>query len=119
MLTIETKELERENENIQKEVKKLRYKNDELEYENSRLKTILFDILKKIKTFFRNILHIGDEHSKNEVVSEIKDYYDNEDFNKDDVYDIAESTSKEDELFEYANIEYDYVREYDDYDLDL
>ena len=60
MLTIETKELERENENIQKEVKKLQYRNDELEYENSRLKTILFDILTKIKTFFRNILHIGD-----------------------------------------------------------
>ena len=50
MLTIETKELERENENIQKEVKKLRYKNDELEYENRKLKTIIFDILKKIKT---------------------------------------------------------------------
>lgn len=117
---IENNEIdEKQSIKIIKEVKKLRYKNDELEYENSRLKTILFDILKKIKTFFRNILHIGDEHSKNEVVSEIKDYYDNDDFTKDDVYDIAESTSKEDELFEYANIEYDYVREYDDYDMEL
>ena len=32
------------------------------------------------------------------------EYYDNKDFNSDDVYDISRSTDKEDELFDYANI---------------
>lgn len=39
------------------------------------------------------------------TTNEIKDYYGNEDFNKDDVYDIAKGTDKEDELFDYADID--------------
>lgn len=36
-------------------------------------------------------------------------YYDNEDFNSNDVYEIAKNTTKEDELFEYADIP-DYLK---------
>lgn len=32
------------------------------------------------------------------------EYYDNKDFNSDDVYDISKGPDKEDELFDYANI---------------
>ena len=35
---------------------------------------------------------------------EIKEYYDNQDFNSNDVYEIAENTTKEDDLFDYADV---------------
>lgn len=37
-------------------------------------------------------------------MSEIKDYYDNNDFDVYDVKDISKGTTKEDELFDYADI---------------
>ena len=45
------------------------------------------------------------------TTNEIKDYYDNNDFDKDDIYDIAINTTKEDELFEYADIDNFYTKE--------
>ena len=57
-----------------------------------------------VKKFFRKILQIGNQESKTLVTSEIKDYYDSRDFDDKDVYNISKWISKEDELFEYANI---------------
>lgn len=52
----------------------------------------------------------------------VKDYYDNNDFNSDDIYDISKGTTKEDELFDYAEIP-DYMKTTekikDDYDRGL
>lgn len=48
---------------------------------------------------------------KEATTNEIKDYYDKEDFDKDDVYDIAIDTEKEEELFDYANIDKFYTKE--------
>lgn len=48
------------------------------------------------------------------TVSEIKEYYDNEDFEQDDIYDITKDTTKEDELFEYTNIDNYYSKSKDD-----
>lgn len=64
-----------------------------------------------IKNFFRHLLQIGNEKTKNAVVEEVKDYYENEDFTKDDVYDIAIDTTKEDELFNYADIDKFYSKD--------
>ena len=48
---------------------------------------------------------------KEATTNEIKDYYDNKDFDKDDVYDIAKETDKEDELFDYADIDNYYFKD--------
>ena len=56
--------------------------------------------------FFRKALQKGTEIIKNLVVDEVKDYFFHERFDDKDVYDISRGTSKEDELFEYANIPY-------------
>lgn len=48
---------------------------------------------------------------KEATTNEIKDYYDKEDFDKDDVYDIAIDTTKEDELFDYAGIDKIYTND--------
>ena len=105
------KYLEKENENIQKEVKYLRIKNQKLEQENNNLVSYIRTILKAIKHFFRELLQIGNDKVKEATTSEIKDYYDNKDFDKDDVYDIAIDTDKEDELFDYADIDKYYSKD--------
>lgn len=113
------KYLEKENINIQKEVKYLKNKNNKLEDEKETLISYINTILKAIKDFFRHLLQIGNEKVKEATTNEIKDYYDNEDFDKDDIYDIAIDTTKEDELFEYADIDKLYSKEnnYDDYEI--
>ena len=104
--------LDKENKKYQREIKSLKTRNSNLIIENNKLRDYINAILKTIKTFFRNLLQIGNEITKENVTSEIKDYYDNNDFNQDDVYDIANNTSKEDELFDYVGINYN-----DDYDI--
>lgn len=98
------KSLEKENENIQKEVKYLKIRNQKLEEENNNLNYYIRTILKAIKSFFRELLHIGCKEVKEATAEQIKEYYDNDDFEQDDIYDIAHNTDKEEELFEYANI---------------
>ena len=49
-------------------------------------------------------LNVNSENIKNATTSEIKDYYDAEEFDSNDVYHIAKGTTKENELFDYANI---------------
>lgn len=46
---------------------------------------------------------MGNEIIKNATINEIKDYYDVKEFDSNDVYHIVEGTTKEDELFDYAN----------------
>lgn len=111
------KYLEKENDNIKKEVKYLKIKNQKLEQENNNLISYIKAILKAIKEFFRKVLQLGNEKTKQATVTEIKDYYDNEDFNKDDIYDIAKDTDKEKELFDYADIDNFYSKD-DDFGLD-
>lgn len=96
--------LEKENKNLQREVKALTTRNQNLTKENNNLKTYLKAILEAIKHFFRELLQIGNEPTKKATTNEIKDYYDNNDFDTNDVYDISKGTTKEDELFDYANV---------------
>ncbi len=71
------------------------------------------------------MLQIGNDKTKDLTTSEIKDYYDNKDFNSNDVYNISKGTTKEDELFDYADIpNYMKSRKYsekekDDYEIGL
>ena len=105
------KYLENENENIKKEVRYLKIKNKELEKENDNLISYMKLILKAIKDFFRQLLQIGNQLAKEATTREIKDYYNNKDFNKKDIYDIAKNTTKENELFDYADIDKFYTKE--------
>lgn len=104
--------LQKENQNIQKEVKILQYKNNQLQKEKDNLISYLKAILGMIKDFFRKLLLTGSEKIKDTTTREIKEYYDNENFTKNDVYDIAKETTKEDELLDY--IDYDYYYDKDD-----
>ena len=106
------KSLEKENQNIKREVKSLKNKNEELEKENRNLQSIIKFIFDKIKMFFRNILLKGNDKSKDLATTEIKEYYDYGDFQQQDIIDIAHGTTKEDELFDYAYVP-DYHRTID------
>ena len=117
------KSLEKENQKYKNEVSRLENENDKLKEENRSLKNYIEAILMAIKKFFRKVLQFGDEDIKEVATSEIKDYYDNDDFDKKDVKDISVATTKQDELFEYADIPDYYkekVRDYgeDEYDKD-
>ena len=91
--------LEKENNNLQREVKALTTRNQNLTRENNNLKSFIKLILEKIKHFFRELLQIGNDMTKDRTANEVKDYYDNE-----NVYDISNKTTKEDELFDYAGV---------------
>ena len=96
--------LEKENKNLQREVKALTTRNHNLTEENNNLKSYIKAILKAIKHFFRELLQIGNEPTKKATTNEIKEYFDNKDFDMYDVKDISNGTTKEDELFDYAGV---------------
>jgi len=96
--------LEKDNQKYKREIKSLKTRNSNLLQENNKLKSYIDIILKVIKKFFRKLIQIGNEPTKEATTTEIKDYFDNNDFNSNDVYDISKGTIKEDELFDYANI---------------
>lgn len=102
------KALEKENNNLQKEIKSLTTRNQNLKKENNNLKLYIESILNTIKKFFRHLLKIGNENIKEATTKEIKNYYDNNDFDTNDVYNISKGTTKEDELFDYSNVPYYY-----------
>lgn len=83
------------------------YVNDK---EKARLNNFLHSILQTIKKFFYRLLKIETEKDKDDVVSEIKEYH------KRDLYDIANNTSKEQEINDYLYTK-DY--EYDDEDIEF
>ncbi len=113
------KYLETENNNIKKEVKYLRNRNYKLEQEKDNLMTYIKAILKAIKEFLRELLMIGNERVKTRTTAEIKEYYSQEDFTKDDVVDISINTDKEDELFDYIGVDRYYEKEEIDIDIEL
>ena len=119
------KSLEKENKKYEKEITALKIKNHNLTEENNILKSYIKSILEMIKQFFRKILQLGNETTKEATTSEIKTYYDNKNFNDKDIIDVSRGTTKEDEIFDYADIpDYYKTRSYknmdkDDYELGL
>ena len=116
------------HQTLEKENKSLKSRVIKLTKENDNIKARQNAILETIKTFFRKLLQIGNEIIKNATTSEIKDYYDAEEFDSNDVYHIAKGTTKENELFDYANIpdyyktrkkQYDSELEKDDFELGM
>lgn len=93
-----------DNKKYEREIKLLKTRNNNLLQENNKLRDYIDIILEVIKKFFRKLLQIGNEVTKKAITTEIKDYYDNNDFSSNDVYDISKGTTKEDELFDYADV---------------
>ena len=108
------KDLENEKRNIQVEVKKLEYQNEKLQAENNRLYNLIHNILQTLKQFFHRLLKIGTEKDKDDVVLGIKEYYTQSLYNNFDLHDIANDTSKEQEINDYL-----YSKDYDDRDIDI
>ena len=108
------KDLENEKRNIQVEVKKLEYQNEKLQAENNRLHNLIHNILQTLKQFFQRLLKIGTEKDKDDVVLGIKEYYTQSLYNNFDLHDIANDTSKEQEINDYL-----YSKDYDDKDIDI
>lgn len=94
--------LEKENKNLEREVKALTTRNQNLTKENNNLKYYLKAVFEAIKHYFRKLLQIGNEPTKEATTTKIKDYYDNNDFDMNDVVRISRGTAKEDELFDYV-----------------
>lgn len=118
--------LEKENQNMQREIKSLKTRNHNLTEENNNLKSYIKAILEAIKHFFRALLQIGNDKTKEATTSEIKDYFDNQDFDMYDVKDISKGTTKEDELFDYADVpsyfktsKKSYEKDKDDFEISL
>ncbi len=103
--TTDYQSIQKENKSLQKEIKSLKTRNHNLVEENKTLKHYIKSILRAIKQFFRELLQIGNDPTKEAVTTEIKQYYCNEDFTRDDVVEIARDTTKEEELFDYVGYE--------------
>lgn len=81
--------LEKDNQKYQREIKSLKTRNSNLLQENNKLRAYINTILEVIKKFFRKLLQIGNE------------------------------STKEDELFDYANVHDYYRTDYDAYEYEI
>ena len=113
------KSLEKENKKYAKEINILEKENKELRQENNSLiyrLNYLFELLKK---FLRKLLQKGNDYTKDETVVIVKDYFDENEFDMNDVVSISRGTTKQDGLFEYVdapNYLKSRVKNYDEYE---
>lgn len=105
------KSLQMTKTKLNKEIESLKDDNKKLEEENKSLKNIISNLLQRIKTFFRDILFYGNQHSKDETESQIIDLYLDDSFDQKDVYQVSRGTEKENDLFAITGIP-DYYKEY-------
>ena len=118
--------LEKENQKYKNEINNLEDENKEIKEENRSLLYRLNELFQLLKKFLRKLLQRGNDYTKNETADVVKDCYDNSEFDMGDVIKISRGTTKQDELFEYADIpdyykervkDYTNENEKDDYDL--
>lgn len=102
--------LEKENQKYKKEVSKLETENKKLKNENRNLIYRLNELFQLLKKFLRKLLQRGNDYTKDETSEVIKNCYDNNGFDMKDVITISRGTTKQDELFDYANAP-DYYKE--------
>ena len=112
------KSLEKENQKYKNEVTKLEKDNEHLERENRSLIARLNYMFQLLKKFLRKLLQRGNEYTKDETANAIKDCYDNEEFDMNDVVGISRGTTKQNELFDYVDAPDYYKERVRDYDED-
>lgn len=96
------KSLEKENQKYKKEVNILEKENKELRQENNSLIYRLNYLFELLKIFLRKLLQRGNDYTKNESTEIVKECYDENEFDMNDVVRISRGTTKQDELFEYV-----------------
>ena len=96
------KALEKENFKYKKEIDNLELKNNDLETRNNNLLNTINYLFKILKKFLRKLLQRGNDYTKDETSSFIKDCYDEQEFDINDVVGISRGTTKQDELFDYV-----------------
>lgn len=115
------KSLEKENQKYKKEVNILEKENKELRQENNSLIYRLNYLFELLKIFLRKLLQRGNDYTKNESTEIVKECYDENEFDMNDVVRIPRGTTKQDELFEYVEAP-DYlksrIKDYDKYEKD-
>ncbi len=118
--TNQYREMEQDKRHLQVEIRRLENKNEELQKENRKLHNFLNVMLQSIKKFFRQLLHIGTEKDKDNVVEEITAYHQLNYYKDSDLHDIADGTSREEEINDYIYEQnYEIDKDYDDYDVDI
>ena len=94
----------------------LEKQNEKLQQDYDNLFNLLKTILQALKKFFKRLLKIGTEKDKDDVVDEIKEYHKNNLYDNEDLHDIADNTTREEEINDYL---YTKNYEYDDRDFDI
>ena len=82
-----------------KEIDNLESKNNDLEMKNNNLLNIIYYIFQMLKKFLRKLLERGNDYTKDETSKFIKNCYDEQEFDMNDVVGISRGTTKQDELF--------------------
>lgn len=114
------REMRQEKRHLEVEIKKLENKNQELRDENRKLHNFLNVMLQTIKKFFNKLLHIGTEKDKDNVVEEITAYHKLDYYNDSDLHDIADGTSREEEINDYIYEQnYGNDKDYENYDIGI
>lgn len=114
------REMEQDKRHLQVEIRKLEDKNEELQKENRKLHNFLNIMLQTIKKFFNKLLHIGTEEDKDNVIEEITAYHQLNYYKDSDLHDIADGTSREEEINDYIYEQnYGIDKDYDNYDIDI
>ena len=109
-------DIEQERDNIKVEVKLLEKQNEKLQQDYDNLFNLLKTILQTLKKFFKRLLKIGTERDKDDVVDEIKEYHKNNLYDNEDLHDIVDNTTGEEEINDYL---YTKNYEYDDRNFDI
>ena len=110
------KDIEQERDNIKVEVKLLEKQNERLQQDYDNLFNLLKTILQTLKKFFKRLLKIGTERDKDDVVDEIKEYHKNNLYDNEDLHDIVDNTTGEEEINDFL---YTKNYEYDDRNFDI
>lgn len=118
--TNQYREMKQDKRHLQVEIRKLEDKNEELQKENRKLHNFLNVMLQAIKKFFNKLLHIGTEKDKDNVIEEITAYHQLNYYKDSDLHDIADGTSREEEINDYIYEQnYGTDKDYEDYDIDI
>lgn len=97
------------NDEKDNQINYLTEKVEKLEHDNTSFKNFIIQLLQTLKDIFRNILLSGKDNEKDIVLNQIKDCYDNNLYNEQDVSYIVKGTSKEKEMNLYfEEKDYDY-----------
>lgn len=104
-------EFERRYNNSQKELDYISNEYDNLKNKLNEFKDFIIKMLQSLKQFFRDILLSKNEDSKVDIIKVLKDCYDNNLYNYNDLRDISNNTDYEEEINNLINskeVEKDY-----------